>query len=341
MQRRVRRFVRLVFVTFLTVALALSEAFATTSDAPRVTARPVTGIDRYFPSPDRPRFQGGWLFDHAARELLHARSADGERTASTASDVLLAAMIAAPFTSALGYGAPLGPSSVASLMGLNLSSLAFTFTVTLGLKVLVARERPYATAAGLSTYCADRAHRESQVCNTDRNASFLSGHAAAAFTGAGLICAHSAVLGQNTSWDALPCGVAMTVAATTAMLRIVSDRHYATDTLAGMALGLTSGLLFPIVLHLSDGAPLPLAIPIHQARSDDRARFPLPVFASAAVGLGIGVTLPLMFGAVTHRERNHRLPFSPSAVRRFSLRSLQVTPSFDTASVGVGWATVF
>lgn len=105
-----------------------------------------------------------------------------------------------------------------------------------------ARERPDAAA------CRED---EDHGCGGGRTASFPSGHAAGGMVGAGLVCAHHLELplygGQVQDIGA--CVVATTLATTGGVLRIVSDRHYLTDVLAGGGFGFAAGLGLPLLLH--------------------------------------------------------------------------------------------
>jgi membrane-associated phospholipid phosphatase len=60
--------------------------------------------------------------------------------------------------------------------------------------------------------------------------------------------------------DVLACAGTLTLAATTGVLRIVGDRHYATDVLVGAMIGFTVGYGMPTLLHYGNGrsdAPAP------------------------------------------------------------------------------------
>lgn len=207
---------------------------------------------------NQPRLQGGWLFDDVMRAGLRAPTADGRAAADTASTVLMWSLAAAPYATAgvetwrlhgtwIDFGA---------LSLVNSEAFALTFASQWVLKTLVGRERPFATAAGLSVECVSNPNAPG--CSSDRNASFPSGHTAVAFTAAGLICAQRLYLGERTPSDAVICGSAMAAATGTALLRIVADEHWTTDTLVGAAIGLTSGLFLPWLLHFRPGAPLPV-----------------------------------------------------------------------------------
>ena len=49
--------------------------------------------------------------------------------------------------------------------------------------------------------------------------------------------------------DALACFGALAVATGAGTMRLVGDRHYATDLLAGATIGLAAGYLMPTYLH--------------------------------------------------------------------------------------------
>ena len=89
----------------------------------------------------------------------------------------------------------------------------------------------------------------------DYNQSFVSGHTAIAFTGAGLTCAHHRHLPlYGGGWpDVAICVATLAAASSTAVLRVMSDRHYASDSLLGIGLGLVSGWGLPEWLHYGAG----------------------------------------------------------------------------------------
>jgi len=76
-----------------------------------------------------------------------------------------------------------------------------------------------------------------------------------AFTAAGLSCAHHThlpIYGTRLA-DALACARDLTLAAADAILRIMGDRHYLTDVLAGGSIGFAFGYGLPVVLHYAWG----------------------------------------------------------------------------------------
>jgi membrane-associated phospholipid phosphatase len=96
------------------------------------------------------------------------------------------------------------------------------------------------------------------ACQPDaqgRTASFISGHTSMAMAGASLTCAHHQALplyGGNAA-DIAICAVAVAAATTNGVLRIIADKHWATDVLAGMAVGAGTGYLLPYLLHYRYG----------------------------------------------------------------------------------------
>jgi membrane-associated phospholipid phosphatase len=85
----------------------------------------------------------------------------------------------------------------------------------------------------------------------DRNASFPSGHTSIAVTGAGLMCVHGEhrpLYGSDLG-NRLVCYVGIAGAIATGVGRLINDRHYATDIVAGAAIGVLSGYVAPRWLH--------------------------------------------------------------------------------------------
>ena len=67
-----------------------------------------------------------------------------------------------------------------------------------------------------------------------------------------------------------PCLVMMGVAATTGVLRLVYDEHWASDVITGWAVGAASGYVLPSLLHYGFGAG-PVVPEIHIGRPHARA----------------------------------------------------------------------
>ncbi len=203
---------------------------------------------------------GPVLFDAAARHLAFGTAA-GRRTARTASDVLKwIAILYPPVVDAAlaAWGADQDSDVALQLIGIDALSYAATGVTIALAKNVVRRARPYAAEC-------DRDPHYDPGCGTpDRFRSFPSGHSAFSFTGASLVCvahSHLALYGGGAADDAACIG-ALAVAATTALLRVLADKHYATDVLAGAVVGVLSGFVLPSLLHFGFGgghgpAPVP------------------------------------------------------------------------------------
>lgn len=117
-----------------------------------------------------------------------------------------------------------------------LESVAYSQLVVQVMKWSFGRQRPevhFSTAA-------DR------VPTQDDNLSFVSGHSALAFalaTSAGVV-AHR----RGYGYEPVIWATGMTLAASTAYLRIAGDKHYLTDVAGGGALGVLAGVAIPRLL---------------------------------------------------------------------------------------------
>ena len=85
----------------------------------------------------------------------------------------------------------------------------------------------------------------------DDNVSFFSAHSTLTFgiaTSAGMIAHRRRYWVEPYVWS-----IGMTIAATTAYLRIAADKHYLSDVLAGTAWGIASGLTIPLLMRRPEG----------------------------------------------------------------------------------------
>ncbi|MBX3201225.1 MAG: phosphatase PAP2 family protein [Labilithrix sp.] len=216
-------------------------------------------------------WRGGILMDERARSALRLRTAEGRDAALDASDAGLALTTAWPFfadalVSAWWYR---GRADVAYHMTV-VSAEAFAIATALqGVANHVGRrERPY------GRLCGGGLPDESIDCDRGvRDRSFFSGHATVAFTGASLLCAHHLGLGLlGPPGDVATCVGGAVVAASTSMLRVMSDMHYVTDIALGAVVGTAVGLAVPI---------------LHMRRATVRSAG--PDVRLAPVGTGVGV----------------------------------------------------
>jgi membrane-associated phospholipid phosphatase len=197
--------------------------------------------------PDEARTSGPWLFDDPARDALRLESPDARRTADVASDIGLWSIAAYPFVDALLAATVLKadrrvPVEMAIQSALVISAAA---NVAYLAKNLVARDRPFGPSCkrdpGYASECADN----------DPPVSFMSGHAAVTFSAATITCVQhfQLKLYQDPVADAAACAIPLALATAVSVARMLADQHYATDVLAGAAIGTLSGVGLGLLLH--------------------------------------------------------------------------------------------
>jgi membrane-associated phospholipid phosphatase len=200
----------------------------------------------YLLSPQsEPHFVGGILFDDAVRNALRVHSTSALKTAWTLSDAVDVSLVAIVF-GIDSVAVPLlrGSPDVALQLGLmDAEAYAFSSVLTIGLYDSVGRARP--------SYQDCQRDPSFVGCTVSPTASFPSGHTNEAFTAAGVSCANHGFVPiyGNPLWDRLACARDVLLATSDGILRIVGDRHYATDVLAGAAIGFGFGYGMPTVLH--------------------------------------------------------------------------------------------
>lgn len=117
-------------------------------------------------------------------------------------------------------------------------SQALTSTITQSAKWIAARERP-------ASHFGEPDDRPGS-----RYASFFSGHSSAAFaavTSMVQTCRLTGCSGEKWMWIA-----GMPTASVVGILRVRSDKHYATDVLTGAAVGMALGWFTPKLIHAID-----------------------------------------------------------------------------------------
>lgn len=193
-----------------------------------------------------------------------------------ASDVFALSLVAYPaLIDAAGVALLLDKNKLvfAQLAAIQSQAFATTAVLTNGIKVAARRERPFGQSIG----CPD-----SPECTGGVNRSFISGHTAFAFTGAGLTCVtHRHLPLYGRVGDKLACATTLTMASLTGVFRIMADKHWMTDVLGGAGVGLFSGWLMPWLLHFRHDT----------LRNDGRAKAlrTLAPYGSRG-GIGIGAT---------------------------------------------------
>jgi len=199
----------------------------------------------FTPVPEPASWTGGILFDDWVRGGLRFGAANARSAASSASDWLIAILAVFPIADAwFDAGLARGRPDVAwRLTVIDTEALLTTTFITLGAQRLIARQRPWVAACLKDPTGAD--------CSTGSaaNTSFPSGHTSVAFTSAVLECVnHGEMDVERKGWSVAACPLTLSLATLTGILRIASDRHYASDVVVGALLGAGIGYLVP-TLH--------------------------------------------------------------------------------------------
>lgn len=182
--------------------------------------------------------------DEGVRDGLRLTDSGARRTARTTSDVLAAVVVTYPMLVEAGFNvawAKASPRVGFELGVMQLEVLGLTAALVNTSKWVSGRERPYGRLCGkglsaTSTDCE----------NSDRYASYFSGHAAFTFASATALCVQHArwdLWGKTPAW--VPCSTGYALAATTALLRVGADRHYVSDIATGAIVGTAIGLVVP------------------------------------------------------------------------------------------------
>ncbi len=232
--------------------------------------------------PSTANWSGPVLLDAPIRGLLRGRSPGVEKGAARYSDFLLKTAFFYPFIDAgLTLAIHRDADVAAQIALMDAESLGFAGAFSLFTERIVGRERPYVRDCG-----GEGTRVGNNPCGGDGDRiSFFSGHASAAFTSAGLTCIHHQHLplwggGAPDTWA---CVWALSLASTTGLLRIVSDKHYASDVFTGAAVGLFSGYVVPALLHYGFGRAPPGRSAVSPVGVIRPALLPVP--AGAAAGM--------------------------------------------------------
>jgi membrane-associated phospholipid phosphatase len=197
--------------------------------------------------PEHSHTSGPWLFDDPARDALRLESPGARDSADTASDVGLWTVTAYPFVDALLAATVLKADRRVPVEMAIQSALVITAASTVAYltKNLVARERPFGPP------CSEDPDYAPECVLHAPPVSFMSGHSAVTFSAATISCVQhfQLKLYQDPVADAAACAVPLALATAVSVARMLADQHYATDVLAGAAIGTLSGLGLGLLLH--------------------------------------------------------------------------------------------
>lgn len=179
-------------------------------------------------------------FDDGAQSGLRLDSDDARRDADSAGDffaglsvgILPVAAIAARFARTHDC------IEAGEMFGEAFESVGLALFVSEAIKIASGRERPFGDR------CADQPPSDANCNRSDRNLSFVSGHATLAAAGAGISCRFALereAFGPGSGARVAPCALGILSALTAGTLRIAADRHWATDVLVGFGVGALVG----------------------------------------------------------------------------------------------------
>ncbi|MEM1413802.1 MAG: phosphatase PAP2 family protein [Myxococcota bacterium] len=206
-----------------------------------------------------PDANGRWLrtnaFDERVRGTLRARSLQRQQNLRDASDITLNLAIGFPIffdaiLTALWFHD--NPDVGRELALLAIEAQLVSSTLQAAANIMGSRERPY------GRNCVDfegdlpvdatgnPLEGDNDCLGRARYRSFYSGHTSQAFAAAATTCAvhrRLPLYGRGRDW--LACAAATSLAATTGLLRIAGDKHYASDVIFGALTGTAIGWMLP------------------------------------------------------------------------------------------------
>ena len=205
------------------------------------------------PGTKNPAWTGRNKLDDAGRDTLRFSSSTGRAWARHVSDTLYIGLTLYPAVveSLVLAGLVHKSPEVAWQLFMIYGETALTSgLITVASQGFVERRRP------LVDECV-RNPGYDPMCNTKQlSRSFFAGHVSMSFVGASLTCidqAHMPLYGRGVGGP-IACVTTMAAATTTAVLRVAADKHWTTDVLTGVGVGLSTGFLIPLGLHYGFGS---------------------------------------------------------------------------------------
>jgi membrane-associated phospholipid phosphatase len=215
------------------------------------------GAALILPEPEREAdWSGPVLLDAEARRLIGAEGLPARNLASTTSDIAFWLSIGHVLADATLFAMVQhdSPEIGWEMLVMDAEAYAATLFLNAAFKRITSRARPYVDR------CTEDPSYDPKCGDRERFSSFYSGHAAVTATSAGLLCSqHRHLPLYGDGWDTAACVNGLLMTSLTGALRIVSDRHWASDVIVGHGLGFASGFFLPKLLHFR---------PMERARSD-------------------------------------------------------------------------
>ncbi len=232
-------------------------------------------VEAFALQPIRPplRWSGPILFDADVRDALRASSASTRNSLEDLTWGLWGVQVAYPVLVDVPFAWAHGDHALArDLFWQDAVTLTFAAAVDLGLRDLAGRARPFVYD------CLSRGGTNC-LSNVESTRSFPGGHVVNSTAASVLTCTQHLYMDlYGGPWDGLTCATTLASDLTIAILRTVSDNHWASDQIAGIAIGSLIGWGVPYVMHLRNhgdavpadgggtvgetGGPFAIAIPI-------------------------------------------------------------------------------
>jgi membrane-associated phospholipid phosphatase len=194
--------------------------------------------------PARGSYGAAPFLDDPARSALRLHTASGRNLGARLSDAGFYLLVLWPLLVDPAVMATTEDAELAwRLFVVHLESLAVAGALTRPAQRLGRRDRP------LAEPCRQDPDYHGH-CDSGAE-SLASGHVAIAFAGASALCGSHLALDTygGGAVEHVTCGSALTLATLTAVLRVSSDMHWATDVLLGAAMGGAAGALLPWLMH--------------------------------------------------------------------------------------------
>ncbi len=249
-----------------------------------------SGLIHETPVVDEAHWSTPILFDKPIRNFMKGNNLETQRQAALVSDYFYRGIVLAPYiidNYIVAMGVHENADVALQMTLINLQALGLAGVFSLGAEHAIGRSRPYTRDCVSDEKGAPDKIGFNHCGDVSDNQSFPSGHTAAAFTMASLTCVHHQHLPLYGGGlpDALACATMTGVAATTGILRIVSDRHWTTDVIAGAAVGFVSGYIIPSWLHYGFGEKRKESATVFKTSFGYVA--PYPTVSSTSAGLGV------------------------------------------------------
>ncbi len=215
-------------------------------------------VDFATPHPIRePHWTQPILFDADARSALRVSDAGTRKSLENAAWGLWFAQMGYPLLVDVPYAwARYGFPVARDLFWQDAVTLTIAGALDALLRDMTGRLRP-------DVYDCWVTGRGDCLTSAESTRSFPGGHLINSAAAASLTCTqHLYMRLYGSPWDAITCATTVSASFTVALFRIMSDNHWASDQIAGAAIGGFVGWFVPWFMHLRGHAPNAMFVPI-------------------------------------------------------------------------------